>query len=543
MQIKEWKGLIAAQIPYEFREQIMRDLPGAQFRAMPRSDGSVAKFWTIPLSPINCSYLRRYFHPALMMDGKLLEMAREYERACEEKYAGKPPPIPDIVGVEPWNHQNQAFWWGRGLLGLMLAFDMGTGKSLTTVGLILDAPHQRVLIACPKSVVTVWPTELRWAADSLPCVALQNGSVKARAQELVKRLKLAALRNEPLVVVINYDSFWREGMRELILDVPWDIFVMDESHRIKSPTGKASKFASLVGSKAKRRIALTGTPMPHSPLDIFAQYRALDPAIFGNNFHKFKMKYALMGGFGGKQVIGYQNQEELTKKFKSIAFQADKSLLDLPPFVHSFRTCELNPKTAKVYKDLDKKLFAEIESGTITPANAMVKVLRLQQLTGGYLKLDDGSLEQYGTEKKDLLADLLDDIPKDEPVVVFARFTADIKNIKEAMKDAKRTCGELSGRANDLEGWQHGDFNSLAVQIRSGGVGISLVRASFCIYYSVGHSLGDYLQSLDRTHRHGQTKTVRYYHLLADGTIDQKVYQALMARKDVVDTIMKKEAK
>jgi SNF2 family DNA or RNA helicase len=407
--------------------------------------------------------------------------------------------------------------------------------------LISENPHRRVLIACPKSVISVWPGELERSEKRLVCLTLDKGSVKDRGKELKKQLELAALRNDSLVVVVNYDSFWREGLREILLETEWDIFVMDESHRIKSHNGKASKFATLIASKARKRIALTGTPMPHSPLDIFAQYRALDPGVFGNNFHRFKLKYAVMGGFGGKQVLGFQNQAELTARFKSIAFQADKSLLDLPPFIHNYRTCELNPRTRRVYDDLDKKLFAEIEAGQITAANAMVKVLRLQQLTGGYLKLDDGTLEQYGTEKKELLADLLEDIPAEEPVVVFARFTADIANIKEAMSDAKRTCGELSGHANDLKDWQDGKFNSLAVQIRSGGVGISLVRSSYCIYYSVGHSLGDYLQSLDRTHRHGQKKTVRYYHLLADGTIDQKVYRALMARKDIVESIMKKE--
>ncbi len=911
MQVKTWQGLIAAQLPYQFREQVMRDIPGAKWNVIPKGDGDYAKFWTFPLSPVVCSYLKCHFDPGLDMEPELRAMAEEYEAARAKKYEGQAPPMPGIRGIEPWNHQNQAFWWGRTMPGLMLGFDMGTGKSATAVALISENPHRRVLIACPKSVISVWPGELERSEKRLVCLTLDKGSVKDRGKELKKQLELAALRNDSLVVVVNYDSFWREGLREILLETEWDIFVMDESHRIKSHNGKASKFATLIASKARKRIALTGTPMPHalesttpvltpkgwvqikdivvgdmvigkdgrptrvigvwpqgvkpiyrmtfsdsteiectgdhlwevttrgrrsrglpelikktedlikplplpnsngvareggqdglfdmhgaarwhipivgpvefesqhvpidpyvlgvllgdghighpvdittadlfvrdevnsrlphglflkpggryryrissgikggslpgnvrgpaknpvaeafkemrlfglsgpskfipdiylfndiecrisvlrglcdadgtsrgstavftstskklfegvkflvkslgghgkesvqvpsesrlpqggtvlaktkyiylfrldlnpfllpgkaekhkiawrrprksilsivpagekdatcitveasdglyvakdfivthnSPLDIFAQYRALDPGVFGNNFHRFKLKYAVMGGFGGKQVLGFQNQAELTARFKSIAFQADKSLLDLPPFIHNYRTCELNPRTRRVYDDLDKKLFAEIEAGQITAANAMVKVLRLQQLTGGYLKLDDGTLEQYGTEKKELLADLLEDIPAEEPVVVFARFTADIANIKEAMKDAKRTCGELSGHANDLKDWQDGKFNSLAVQIRSGGVGISLVRSSYCIYYSVGHSLGDYLQSLDRTHRHGQKKTVRYYHLLADGTIDQKVYRALMARKDVVEAIMKKEA-
>ena len=96
---------------------------------------------------------------------------------------------------------------------------------------------------------------------------------------------------------------------------------------------------------------------------------------------------------------------------------------------------------------------------------------------------------------------------------------------------------ELSGRENNLEAWQQGGADILGVQIQAGGVGISLVRARYCIYYSVGFSLGDYEQSLARVHRPGQNQSVIYYHLVAGGTVDEKVYDALQKRRKVIDEI------
>ncbi len=176
--------------------------------------------------------------------------------------------------------------------------------------------------------------------------------------------------------------------------------------------------------------------------------------------------------------------------------------------------CQLDDKTRKLYDELDSALYAEIDSGEITVANAMVKVLRLQQLTSGYLKTDDGELVQYGCEKLDLFKELLGEIDRSEPVVIFCRFTSDIANVKTACEKAKRTCGELSGHDNNLSDWQNGKYDCLAVQIRSGGVGIDLTRRCYCVYYSMGHSLGDFSQSLARTHRPGQEKNCQVLSLI-----------------------------
>ncbi|MFA5378725.1 MAG: helicase-related protein, partial [Dehalococcoidia bacterium] len=110
--------------------------------------------------------------------------------------------------------------------------------------------------------------------------------------------------------------------------------------------------------------------------------------------------------------------------------------------------------------------------------------------------------------------------------------------IKAAVEESGRTYAELSGRGNDLQAWQEGKFDVIGVQIQAGGVGISLVRARYCVYYSMGYSLGDYEQSLARVHRPGQKQNVTYIHLVATGTVDEKVYKALQKRKQVIEDLL-----
>jgi SNF2 family DNA or RNA helicase len=138
------------------------------------------------------------------------------------------------------------------------------------------------------------------------------------------------------------------------------------------------------------------------------------------------------------------------------------------------------------------------------------------------------------------LEDRLEDLPQTEPVVVFCRFRNDLNEVAAMARRLGRTYAELSGNENTLERWQEGNATIIGVQIQSGGAGIDLSRAAYCVYYSLGFSLGEYEQSLARLRRPGQTRCVRYYHLVAQGTVDEQVYAALRERRSVVDAVLEK---
>jgi SNF2 family DNA or RNA helicase len=313
---------------------------------------------------------------------------------------------------------------------------------------------------------------------------------------------------------------------------------MDEAHRIKSPSGKASLFFKRLRPRAAHRIALTGTPMPHGPMDIYAIMRAIDVNIFGPSFTAFRTKYAVMGGYQRKQITGFQNLEDLQTKLNRITFKVGDEVLDLPPATDVTYHCELTGEAARVYRDLEEDFVARVQDGTITAANAMVKLLRLQQITGGCVPNDDDTMLRVDRSKQELLADVLEDIGKTEPVAVFCRFIADLLAVHEACEQLGMSSMELSGNRSELKRWQDGEAQVLAVQIDAGAEGVDFTRARYSIFYSVGYSLGKYDQARKRTHRPGQTRPVTHIHLIARGTVDVKVMRALEKRADIVQSIL-----
>ena len=424
--------------------------------------------------------------------------------------------------------------------GSMLAMEMGTGKTKVAIDLMDAQDYRRVLIICPLSVVSgVWPGEFaRHSAAPWNVLPLAHGSVKDKQAQA----EAALLKSERAAVIINYESVWREPFGSWARAQKWDLLVMDESHRCKSPGGVASRYLSRLSDRVPRRLALTGTPMPHSPLDIYAQYRALDKSIYGTSFFRFKARYAVMGGWSNAEVVGYQYQQELQRKFYSIAYRVEAAdVLDLPPLLTVTRMCELGPQARKLCRTLERDFIADLEEGRITAVNALSQLLRLQQVTSGYARTEDGLDVEVDTTKAELLADLLEDMGK-EPVVVFARFKHDLKVVHRVARRLERPSYEISGARKDLSLWNEGG-GVLAVQIQSGGVGIDLTKARYAVYYSLGFSLGDYLQSMARLHRQGHERPVEIIHLVAAGTVDEKVMAALAAREQIVESIMKRGLK
>jgi len=291
-----------------------------------------------------------------------------------------------------------------------------------------------------------------------------------------------------------------------------------------------------------------------------------------------------MGGWMGKQVTGYQREEELASKMARLAFIITKEQLDvklgLPEAIHlEPRECVLSKEASAAYLGMLYDFVAAVQDGAVTVNNALTQLLRLQQITSGYLPIPEacprcsgdgmeyvelgpgepdvpctackGSgervrVEQLGTEKRDAFKDWLEDLPADEPVVVACRFLHDIDAVRDVATMTGRTFGELSGRSKDgltRQATMSPSVDLLGVQIQSGGVGIDLTRARYAYNYSLGFSLGDFDQWLARVHRPGQTKTTYYGYGVAklhDGTptVDQAVLHALRERKEVVSAIV-----
>ena len=516
--------------------------------------------WYYPLTLTVCLAIQRVFpETQIIGDNDLattIERLTKHEQQVGEIKEAAELPQPEGISTPLWLHQKKALELARHLDGCMLALDMGTGKSLCVISLISsDDSIKLSLIVCPKSVQAGWEKQFKMHCEKPISVKILTNNVSYKADQVLCHVDLAPQLKKQLVIITNYESTFREPLADVLLAQKWDLIVCDEAHKIKSPGGRTSRYFAKLGKTARKRICLTGTPLPNSIIDAYGQYRFMAPGVFGTSVSAMRNEYCEMGGFRSydkasdsfkpRQVIAYKNADKFNTLFYSCAYRvmAD-DVLDLPPVIHTTHTFDLSDKARKIYKDLKKDLIAQWEEGQITAANGLVKLLRLSQLTGGWAPLDNGMLLPVDTGKQELLAELLDDISVTDPVVIFARFTQDIRSCIETIKAVGRTVGELSGHENDLMKYQTGEINTLVVQIQSGGVGVELQKCGdqctrYCFYYSVSYSLTEYEQSLARIHRPGQEKTVNYFHLVAERTIDSIIYAALAEKKDTIEEFLK----
>ena len=259
------------------------------------------------------------------------------------------------------------------------------------------------------------------------------------------------------------------------------------------------------------------------------------------SFFNFKLKYALLGGWQGKEIIQFINQDDLTERldFSSVYVSKDTAL-DLPEEMDIDIELELSRKMNVLYKSLEKDFVAWVEETgeAVTAANALTKLLRLQQLTSGFVTTENGNNVQIDTTKADWLKDFLQDAG--EKVVVFCRFVQDLQTVREITDGLGLNYGEVSGRHNDLtsKATIKDETDVLGVQIQAGGLGVDFSKASISVDYSVGFSLGDWEQARARLHRPGQLNKVTYYHLKAKRTVDFKLFEGFDKKKIIINYIL-----
>jgi len=570
-------GRINLKLPYAMRD-VCKATPAATW-------DKHAKVWTYPATPNTARTMIRVFKQAGVAvhdrEGSvaaIVESERLAYLAIDPDH--EPPPIPQTWGEDPPREcQIRSFWFATHLRGAQLGHEMGVGKSRVVVDLTGNHDDiQTALIICPHGVVDVWPEQFAKhgpGGDDIMVVPLVKGTVVKKTELAEEAIERAATRGQKLILVINFESVWRPPFgpdyddrnrmirRGFAIERTWDMVVLDEAHRIKAPGGRASWFCSRLRDRAARRIGLTGTPLHHSKLDIYAQYRFLDPSIYGTNYTLFKRRYAVLGGKSGHQVMRdsrgrerWLNEDEFNERFHRISYRVEADeVLDLPPFTHIMRTCDLSPKARRIYEGLADEFWAELDGGSeLTPANSLVRSLRFSQITSGHVCDDDGRLVTVDDAKLKLLEDVMQEIAQDEPIVVFCRFRPDLERVHAVAEKLGRTSCELSGSRKEKElftgkrtvpdgkgGTTVETFTPsadvIAVQVKSGGLGIDLTRSRYCICFSIGWSLGDYEQLLRRVLRPGQTRSGFFIHLVANNTVDVAVYRGLAAGKEVTEEV------
>ncbi|HPJ03508.1 MAG TPA: DEAD/DEAH box helicase [Candidatus Limiplasma sp.] len=417
--------------------------------------------------------------------------------------------------------------------GAALLMEMGTGKTITSIAIVgtlyQEQCIRRLLIVAPLSILGVWEDEFaKFAAFDYELLVLQ-GTFEQKKMAVQQRHG-SALQ----VIVVNYETMWR--LSDVLIYWNPDFVIADEGHKIKTHNIAASKAMHRIGAKAKYRLLLTGTVITNKPIDVFSQYKFADPAIYGPSFYQFRNQFFDMVGYGNHTPVMKESMEsEFTRKLHSIAFRATKAeCLDLPETMDILQRVELEPAARRMYQQLVKDSYAELSKGEVTTTNVLTKILRLSQLTGGFIGNDEyGAVEQVSTAKLEALSDIVDSAQQDgEKLVVIARFVPEIHAIGKMLEKKgiryAQVSGEIKNRSEQIDAFQNDKTVRVFLgQIATAGLGITLTAASTMVFYSLDYSMSNYEQTRARIHRVGQTKPCTYIHLLVKGTVDTKVLKVL----------------
>jgi non-specific serine/threonine protein kinase len=541
------------------------------------------KAWGYPITPGAVASLVELFEQfdlEAIGDTHALEL-RDQERPRHD--------LKHLKDPKPWPHQVEA---AHRINSFSFFFHggMGVGKTRAVVDSVVNYDMKKVLVLCPSSVVLNWPDEFElYAAKLVKVVALpKKGTIAKRTERAQLQLDKCQAIGQPIVVCINYEAAWRDPFASWAKSIQWDLIVYDEIHKIKAPDGKISTFCGDMRAHTDRAVGLTGTPMPHGPLDVFGQYRALDPGIYGTSVTRFKIAYQTDFDmkFDSRAKAPVDKLQAALENMTTFAatWRLERGK-DKPPFAFDLSLAVQMMSIGFSDQEIVNSMIAhrrEIRHGKPLGRGHYIGVLAQAKKMKGvpvtmYANLEDlrAKMDRIRYEVSRDVLDLPESIsmrrfvelaPKELKVhnEIFEHLVSEIAEgevtasnalvrllkLQQAVNGyvhaAAEACGqqalELSGRRSEWQEWQKNPSSPpvLAVQIQAGGIGVNLTRSRYSVFYSLGYSLGDYEQALARVHRPGQKMKVTHVHLVSKGTVDEHVYKALQDKADVVEYILKK---
>lgn len=519
---------------------------------------SKRRVWTAPALRANSDFLLNNFS-----DHDFSEAARNVAVASLERLVHKITPFPVLYPFKtsPRKYQRTALDRAWSKESFAFYMDMGTGKTKTAIDLMsayfLDGKVERVLVVTKFSTRRNWESEIGVHSPTKCDIhVLDTSKPKAFADwnsNTELGLKYLIVGTESLAAG-SAEKYARTFVDSALAVA----MIVDEAHMIKTHNAVRSKNCVSLGKSARYRIAMTGTPVANSPMDIFMQFEFLDPNILGiGDFYSFRNRYAIMGGYEDRQIVGYQNMDELVELISPFIYQVRKSevLTELPPKVYEKRVVQLNDEQKRLYKEIAKRDSAVSGDRGITVKSVLERMLRLQEITGGVITFERNP-DIYNTSKfeharipgKNAKVEELMSIVEeyDGSVIVWCRFVEEIQMVTESLveKYGASSVVQVYGAVDENTRWdnvsnkfQSGKARFLVGNAATGGVGLNMTKAELVIYYSNSFSFTDREQSEDRAHRIGQTKSVTYIDLVAEGTVDEAVCEALLSKRDVSEFV------
>lgn len=556
-------------------------------RSPERMWDAVHKVWRLPPSRRNIEHLRSEL-PSLMW------LPEAQALADNVLSRGAPPPRAEAIEYawrhpEPYRHQLEAAARSFDAPAYALLMEQRTGKTRVFIDnaayLYARSKIDFVLVIAPNSVKTVWEEQIpEWCPEWCPTTVHVYRSAKKKAADTwLETVRTRGFKVSKAVLpflIVNVEMLSSAtGLAWLQAALAgFQVFaVVDEASRFKDPRSNRTKALLKLRTQTLYRRIGTGTLVTQGPLDVFAPFAFLDPAILGyTSFYSFRNDFAILGGYGNKQVIGYVNTEKLADLIAPFSYRVTRAeCFDLPPKVYAKIEVELTATQRQLYDQMRDTMLAEHaalgvervhvyddERGNpvyeemprqIGVTIVLTQLLRLQQIVGGFLPRPTTEGEDPealpipgGNPKLDAMLEAIEEMRG--KILIWARFRPEIALIAETLRAAYGAAAvvEFHGGVSETQRTlnrrafqEHAHVRFFVGQPAAGGLGIPLHAANDVIFFSNDYSLETRLQAEDRAQAGSKKTATGYLDIMAKDTGDKGILAVLRGKKSLADIVNK----
>ena len=488
-----------------------------------------AKEWEVPLNKLT-EIVNQLSNYELRLTGEL--------GALVEK---KVPDIKFDFKTEPFDHQVEGFNFGLTHDAWLLGDEQGLGKTWQVINIAIAKKqtlgYKHCLIICGiNGLKWNWVNEIHTHSNEEAYILGQK--INSRGKTVIgsnadKLADVNRIDELPYFIITNVESVRDEkiadALKRLCDDKTINMIAFDECHKAKNPSTQQGK--GILKLRAETQIAMTGTPLLNTPLDLYIILKWL--GYERHSFYAFKNHYCIMGGYGGYQIMGYQHKDELQEQLNEIMLRRLKDeVLDLPEKMFIDEYVEMDAEQTKIYDEVLNDLRNNVDKIADTP-NPLSQLIRLRQATGytGILSTDI-----QVSAKLDRMEEIVEEaVANGKKVVIFSNWT---QITDEAIKRLRAyNPAVITGQTSDSDRpvqqakFQEDDTCKVIVgTVGAMGTGITITAGTVEIFLDHPWTFGVYQQAVDRCHRIGQKNNVTIYNLLCKDTIDERSW-AIVKKK------------
>lgn len=498
------------------------------------------KSWEIPVENVT-DFINSFQDTDIKITGEISQL--------NEKEVNTDIPEGFHFKTKPFKHQEKGLEYGLKYDRWFLGDEQGLGKTKQIIDIAVARKikygYKHCLIVCGVNTLKWnWMNEIHTHSDE-ECWIL--GQRKQKNGSLVigsmtdKLNDLTDIDELPYFIITNVESFRNENFTEKIVKLcksdKINMCAADETHKMKNPQSQQTK--GFLKCLPKCRIAMTGTPLMNSPMDLYVILKWL--GYENHAFYSFKQHYCVMGGYGGYEIVGYKNIDQLTNQINSIMLRRlKKDVLDLPEKIYVDEYVDMTPKQSDIYKEVQMDIKAHIDEIQFEN-NPLSTLIRLRQATG-YTGILSSSIKE--SAKLDRLEDLVDEaVANNNKCLVFSNWTQMTDVIKDKL--SRYNPAIITGETKDSERsvqqdkFMHDDSCKVIIgTIGAMGTGLTLTAGSVVIFVDEPWNKALFEQAVDRAHRIGTKNNVTIYSIMCKGTIDERIHDLIYKKGMMSDCII-----